>query len=319
MKISGFTIVKNATKLYYPMKESILSILPIVDELVVALGKGDPDDISRELIEEIGSPKIKIIDTVWDIEKYTRGTELAHQTDIAKEHCTGDWLFYIQSDELVHEKDHQTILENCRKHLNNPEVEGFLFKYLHFWGDYDHIQDSHTWYRKEIRIIRNDEDIHSWRDAQSFRRIPSFDGKDYMQVEGTSKLNVVGLNAHIYHYGWVRPPAYLSNKVKAFKETKYGKAHVNNIISKGLILDYYDYGNMKELTVFKGSHPELMDYWIKKMDWKNQLRFKGPHTLNLMPDKHNKLKYRIISFIEKYLLFGKRLGEFKNYNIIKVK
>jgi len=318
MKISGFTIVRNATKLYYPAKESILSILPLVDELIVALGKGDEDDTSEELIRSIGSPKIKIVDTIWDIEKYKGGTELARQTDIAKKHCTGDWLFYIQSDELIHEQDHKVILENCQKYLSKTEVDGFLFKYLHFWGDYQHIQDSHTWYRKEIRIVSNHPNIHSWRDAQSFRRIPEFDGENFMQTEGTSKLNVVEIKAKVYHYGWVRPPEFLSSKVKAFKETKYGKKHVSDIVNKGLISDYYDYGNIKSLTVYKGTHPKLMDTWLEKMNWKDQLRFSGPHTINKLPDKHNKLKYRIISFIEKYILFGMRLGEFKNYNIIKM-
>jgi len=90
MRISGFTMVKNATKLYYPIKASILSVLPICDEFIVALGDCDPDDFTRTEIESINSPKIKIIDTVWDLNKYSRGTENAHQTDIAKSHCTGD-------------------------------------------------------------------------------------------------------------------------------------------------------------------------------------------------------------------------------------
>lgn len=47
MKISGFTMVRNATKYYFPIKESILSILPIVDEFIIALGDNDPDDYTR--------------------------------------------------------------------------------------------------------------------------------------------------------------------------------------------------------------------------------------------------------------------------------
>jgi hypothetical protein len=49
MKISGFTMVRNAEKLYFPIKESILSVLPVVDEFIVALGDGD--DNTRGLIE----------------------------------------------------------------------------------------------------------------------------------------------------------------------------------------------------------------------------------------------------------------------------
>jgi len=71
MKISGFSFVRNGIKLYYPVVESIKSILPIVDEFVIAVGKGDDDDTTREQIAAIGDPKIKIIDTVWE-EKYLK-------------------------------------------------------------------------------------------------------------------------------------------------------------------------------------------------------------------------------------------------------
>ncbi|NLK62099.1 MAG: glycosyltransferase, partial [Fusobacteria bacterium] len=179
MKISGFSMIKNSSKLYYPIQESIRSILPIVDEFVVAVGDCDKDDNTRELIEGINSDKIKIIDTVWDLEKYPYGMENAHQTDIAKAACTGDWLFYLQADEVVHEKYLEKIVESCKKYLNDKEVEGFLFKYIHFWGDYNRYHKSHSWYPKEIRIIRNDKEIHSWESAQSFRRIPNFNGINY--------------------------------------------------------------------------------------------------------------------------------------------
>src|SRR5688572_9895054 len=113
MKISGFTMVKNATKLYYPIKQSIASVLDIVDEFVVALGDCDADDRTREEILSLNSSKVKIIDTVWDLKKYPNGMENAHQTDIAKNACSGDWLIYLQADEVIHEKYHQTIYTNC--------------------------------------------------------------------------------------------------------------------------------------------------------------------------------------------------------------
>jgi len=176
MKISGFTMGKNALKLYYPMRQSVESILPLVDEFVVALGDSDADDITRAEIEAIGSEKIRIVDTVWDIEKYPRGMEHAHQTDIAMKHCKGDWLFYLQSDEVVHERDLEPIRKRCEELLDDHRVEGLLFRYRHFWGDYEHVQDGHCWYRKEIRIVRNLPEVHSWESAQSFRKIPDFDG-----------------------------------------------------------------------------------------------------------------------------------------------
>lgn len=202
-------MARNAARLYYPIKEAILSALPLVDEFVVALGDNDPDDTTRQQIESIGSEKIRIVDTVWDLERYPNGTENAHQTDIAKNACTGDWLLYLQADEVLHQDDLPKIRARCLELLHDREVEGLLFKYRHFWGDYNHYHRSHGWYPHEIRVVRNDPDIHSWESAQSFRRIPDFDGLHYRQQEGTFKLKVALVDAWIYHYGWVRPPEFM--------------------------------------------------------------------------------------------------------------
>jgi len=318
MKISGFSMGKNAVKLYYPMKQAVMSILPIVDEFVVALGNNDEDDKTREQILSIGSDKIKIIDTVWNIEKYPRGMEHAHQTDIAKSHCTGDWLFYLQSDEVIHEKYLPIIQKRCLELLDDKEIEGLVFDYKHFWGDYEHIQDGHCWYRKEIRIIRNNPVIHSWESAQSFRKIPDFDEINYRQHENTFKLKVADSGASVYHYGWVRPPELMQSKIKVFSTNHRGKASVDKQISEHLYDKIFDYGNLSCLTRFDGSHPAVMKEWKDQFNWKNQLRYTGQrNATNPIRNKHEKFKYRAISWIEKYLLFGNRLGEFKNYILLK--
>jgi len=316
MKISGFTFLRNASKLYYPVKESILSILDIVDEFVVAVGAGDADDNTIKLLENIGSEKIKIIQTIWDTEKYPRGMEHAHQTDIAKDACSGDWVFYLQGDEVIHEKDHPAILETCQKYLNRPEVEGFLFRYLHFYGDYDHYFRDHCWYRFEIRIVRNLPEIHSFESAQSFRRIPNFDGVSYREKEGTFKLKVVRIDADIYHYGWVRPPKLMLKKRKYFSTTHRGANFVKEEYKK--YGENYDYGRMDRTTPFKGTHPAVMAEKIKELDWKEQLRYSGPITINRPPMKHERLKYRLLVDFENKILGGRQIGGYKNYILIDV-
>jgi hypothetical protein len=317
MTISGFTMGKNARKLYYPMKQAVQSILPIVDEFIVVLGDSDADDTTKVEIESIGDPKIKIIETKWDIEKFPRGMEHAHQTDIAKSYCKGDWLFYLQSDEVIHENDLSVIKKRCEELLNVKEVEGILFNYLHFWGDYDHIQNNHCWYRKEIRIIRNRPDIHSWVSAQSFRKIPDFDGINYRQKENTFKLKVAEVNAHVYHYGWVRPPAVMNRKIKAFNINHRGFKVVEEISRNEGFKGNFDYGNLSKLPRFRGSHPRVMNEWISQFNWKDDLRYTGVRrSMNKVISKHDRLKYIAISWIEKNLLFGTRLGEPRNYTLL---
>jgi hypothetical protein len=318
MKISGFTMGKNALKLYYPMRQSLESILPLVDEFVVALGDSDEDDITRAEIEAIGSEKIRVVDTVWDIEKYPRGMEHAHQTDIAMNHCTGDWLFYLQSDEVVHERDLEPIRKRCEELLEDHRVEGLVFRYRHFWGDYEHVQDGHCWYRKEIRIVRNLPEIHSWESAQSFRKIPGFEGLNYRQQAGTYKLNIAEVDAEIFHYGWVRPPRVMQNKIKAFSANHRGRESVAAMEAAHQFDRIFDYGNLSKYTSYEGTHPAVMQPWMANFDWKEQLRFTGPaQSQNPFKAKHDKAKYRVITWIEKKLLGGRRLGEFKNYILLK--
>ena len=314
MKISGFTFTKNATKLYYPVKASIECLLSLVDEFIVVLGDCDENDNTEKEINSIGSNKIKIIHTVWDLEKYPNGTEYAHQTDIAKAACTGDWLFYIQSDEVVHEKYLPVIKENCERHLNDKAVDGFLFKFRHFWGDYDHFLVSHAWYPREVRIIRNDAEIHSWRDAQSFRRMPNFDGFDYYKSKGTFKLNVVEIDAYIFHYGFVRPPFIMQKKRKDHSTHYSSEASTEQAFKNEE--SSFNYGNLSKLKIYKQSHPLVMEAFIDQFNWKDQLHYKAaPITRKL--HRHEKLKYRLLTLFEQTFLNGRLLFGFKNYRIIK--
>ncbi len=313
MKISGFTFIKNGDKLYIPTKESILSILPICDEFVIALGDCDADDKTEELIASINSPKIKIVRTIWDTKKFPKNTEFAHQTDLAKEHCSGDWLFYLQCDEAIHEKDLETIKTACQKELKNKNIDGFLFKYLHFWGDYNHYHQSHVWYNREIRIIRNLPEIHSWKDAQSFRKFETWNGTfhDYQKKEGSKKLNVKELDVYVYHYGYVRPPIMMTKKRKVSSTSYHGESKEKELPQ------LYDYGALNKVSVFKGTHPKTMAPWIAKFNWKDQLQYTGKRNPNRPILKHEKLKYRLLSWVENTFRNGNPIGGFKNYNLLQ--
>ena len=312
MKISGFSFVRNGYKLYYPVAESIRSILPIVDEFVVAVGKGDPDDETREIIADIGDPKIKIIDTLWEEKYFKKGIINAIQTDIAKNACSGDWLFYLQADEVVHEKYLPMIKQRCAELLDNQRVEGLLFRYKHFWGDYNHYHKSHGWYPYEIRIVRNAPHIHSWQSAQSFRYFEYYDNP--RQDGGTRKLRVAKVDAEIYHYGWVRPPHLMQNKSHALDSVHWGKRKAEEYYRKAP--KEFDYGPLNLLAEFKDTHPAVMRERIKQMDWQHKLQLSGKPNPHRAPHKHERLKYRLITFLEQ-AIFKRPIGGFRNYELLK--
>ena len=317
MKISGFTFVKNAGKLYIPAREAILSVLPICDEFVIAVGDNDTDDPTMDIINSIGSDKIKVIHTEWDAETYTRNTEFARQTDIAKASCTGDWLFYIQCDEAIHENELTIVKDACERFKDDLEVEGFLFSYYHFWGDYAHYHDDHVWYKKEIRIIRNCKEIHSWKDAQSFRWFASHNGtfEDYQKKEESRKLKVVELDAHIFHYGYVRPPMMMTSKTRKNSDSYRGQEATNEFMKNEP--DRFDYGPLHKLEKFSKTHPSVMKDWIAKHDWKDQLQYSGGRDRNRPKHKHERTKYRMITWLENKLNGRKVIGGFKNYDLLK--
>ncbi|MEM6965701.1 MAG: glycosyltransferase family 2 protein [Bacteroidota bacterium] len=289
MKVCGFTFIKNAIKYDYPIVEAIQSILPICDEVVVAVGKSE--DETLELIQNINASKIKIVNTVWDESLRAGGTVLAEETNKAFTNVAedSDWCFYIQGDEVVHEKYHPEILEAMKNNLKDKNVEGLLFKYEHFYGSYDFVGDSRKWYRREVRIIRNDKRIHSWKDAQGFRK----DGR---------KLKVKLIDAYIYHYGWVKHPKHQQLKQKSFNKLWHSDAWVAEKIPD---VATFDYSQIDSLKKFEGTHPKVMQERIQKMNWE----FTFDPTAKRMS-----LKDRALKWMED--ISGWRIGEYKNYEEI---
>jgi len=298
-------MVRNATKLYYPIKQAIESILPICDEFVIAIGKGDEDDKTKEVVESIESDKIKIIDTIWKEEDFVNGRVNAVQTNIALDACQGDWCFYLQADEVVHEKYLPVIKDRCIELQNDNEIEGLVFDYRHFWGDYDHYQISHGWYKREVRVVKNNLGIESNNSAQGFRR-------------NGERIKAAHANAEIFHYGWVRPPKFMQNKSKALNSVHWGKEKAKEVYKTKP--DEFDYGPLDQLPIYKGTHPRVMQNWIAKMNWENKLQYKGDPDPRRELHKHEKLKTRIITAIEQKLerKFGGKvyLSGHRNYKLI---
>ena len=169
MKISGFSYVRNGFEIGYPFIEAVLSILPLCDEFVIAIGEST--DGTREAIEKLNSQKIKIVDTVWDMNLREGGKIFAQQANVALDHTTGDWAFHIQADEVIHERDLPKIKEAILRYDNDERVEGFILPFYHFWGDYTHIRTARSVHLHEIRIFRNKKLVRSYRDFARLQKI----------------------------------------------------------------------------------------------------------------------------------------------------
>ena len=291
MKVAAFTIIRNAEKFDYPVKESILSVLPLVDLFIVSIGQSE--DNTESIIQSIHSDKIKIVHSIWDDSLRQGGQLLSIETNKAKTHIPSDidWCFYIQSDEVIHENDYDKIYQSMHQHLSNNEVEGLLFHYHHFFGNYDYIAVSRQWYRHEIRIIRNHPNIVSYKDAQGFRKT------------NNKKLKVKDTGAYIYHYGWVRHPQAQLEKQKHFHKLWHDDEWIQKNMDEEKILSY----KINDLlTPFTGTHPAIMHERIKKYNWSFEY---NPQTICLP------LKEKFLYTLEKLIKY--RIGEYKNYVLLK--
>jgi glycosyltransferase involved in cell wall biosynthesis len=235
MKVSGFTIVRNAIQFHYPVIASIESILPICDEFVVNVG--DSQDGTLELIKSIQNPKIRIVQTVWDM---TQGpTVLSQQTNVALKECKGDWAFYLQTDEVIHEDDLDRLKKCMEQYLNDPHVDALRFKWLHFYGSYWRYRIDAGWYQKQDRIVRNNGTVESYGDAFAFRRR---DGRP-LRSKPTGAL--------LYHYGWVH-----SNEVMA--KRRANAAQIGFVGKEEGGQDHFEYGDLNRFPIYFGTHPSTM-------------------------------------------------------------
>lgn len=287
MKITGFTIIKNAVINDYPIVEAIRSILPIVDEMIVLVG--DSTDDTETLIRSINSDKIRIHHSVWDKSLQKGGFVLADETNKAFDlvGADSDWAFYIQGDECIHEKYHASILEAAQRHLADRRVDGLLFNYLHFYGTYDYVGDSRKWYDKEVRMIRNDKSIRAYRDAQGFRR-------------NGEKIRVKPAHAWVYHYGWVKSEEKMRSKVA-------NMVHYWEEMGKkgGAPEELFNPNDFESLVKFEGTHPAVYLERIRNKNW--QVNFD-------VSKKKFSFKDWLLYRLEK--ITGKRLFAFRNYEII---
>jgi len=252
MRVSGFTIIRNGVQFGYPFVESIRSLLPLVDEMVVMVGDSEDDTLGQ--VRRIGSDKLVIAESVWDPNRYVGGEVMAHQTNLALDRCTGDWCFYLQADEVIHEDDHDRIRAAMQRTLPRRQIEGLSFRYRHFVGDY--AIHNPLPYRRQVRIVRNGIGIRSIGDACGFGR----NGRK-LRARFGGRSRPTG--AWIYHYGWVRPPTVMTCKTEHFAALYTGSRPPP---PKGEKMEAWLY-DLSTCVPYQGTHPAVMRNRIEAKDW----------------------------------------------------
>jgi len=254
MKVSGFSICRNAVKFDYPIVEAIRSALPVVDEFVVNVGQSN--DGTLELIQSIGSEKVRIVESEWDDSMKKDGLLFSHETNKALARCSGDWALYLQADEVLHEQDYEPLVRNFRDHVSHPSVLGFTFRYLHFYGDY---RSCNPWfYHRAVRAIRNDGQVESCGDAVGFWLKAD---QGYLQSVHRERVRPSG--ATMYHYGWVKPSRVLMEKFR-YQVARHHGDQPGKEQAALLAKDAYDFDEYAIMKTFSGTHPAVMKERVRQ-------------------------------------------------------
>lgn len=295
-KISGFTFIKNGLTLGYPILESVLSITPICDEVIINVGFDDQallidDGTYAYLTEHLKEEKFKFVKSWWDPSITKSGLILSQQTNIALSHCSGDYCQYIQGDECIHEEDLKSILQGIEEMEKNPTLDGLIFNYMHFYGNVDTYKYTRNLYRREVRLIRNHKGIKSWLDAQGFR------------AADDSKIKARLIPARIFHYGWARAQQVMKKKVVLFDTFYHGVDNKRHVGKKE-----FEYERNWGLRKFEKTHPLVMKNWIEKN--------KNPIDLMSLPLSYGRNIIGLILSDTFEKITGYRLGEYKNYRKI---
>ncbi len=247
MKVSGFTFLRNGEWFGYPFIQSIRSALPIVDEFVIALGPCQ--DRTREMLEEMNEPKLRIISTHWNQsirnDYSIRGFNYGQQKSIALFNCTGDWAFYLEADEIIHQDDLPIIRANMEKYLHDDRVESLVFDYLHFYGNTKTLAWSPRWYRRAPRIIKNT--IPVWAPKGLF----------FLVLENHKRgryPKAAHSGARIFHYGYVRT----EEEYQAKQDNTDIYWRKDKAVSESKTIQYSQIDS-KALVEFHGDHPEVIN------------------------------------------------------------
>ncbi|MCL2760592.1 MAG: glycosyltransferase [Desulfuromonadales bacterium] len=287
MKVSCFTFLRNAETLGYPFVESIKSALPLCDEFIVNIGPSE--DNTLKMVKEIDDPKIRIIENQWNEKMLVKGYVYGQQKSIALFNCTGDWAFYLEGDEVLHEDDLPKIRQAMEKHLNNDKIEALIFNYVHFYGTPDTYAWSPGWYRRAPRIIRN-----------TIRAFAT-DGLFFVVLDKNKNgryPRAAFAKAIIYNYGWVRSEKNMNAKIEQM--SKYWGGNQEKV-------DYSQI-DQKILHKFRGMHPQVMSEWLLNCD--KGLYIADPaHVLTKLEKK-----CRLMLKLEK--LFGLELSK-KYYKLVE--
>ena len=250
--LTSHLITYNCVTIKYPFIQSILSVLPISQEVIV-VDCGSTDG-TVEAIREIGGGKITIFRGHWG----DKSEVLSEMTNLAISKVGTPFHMQIQADEVLHEDSYGALRETLWQ-LTMGKYRAAYVNYLHFIADFR--TTFGFMYDKAVRITRTDSGFKSTGDAVQFV------GPGY----------VADSNIWFYHYGKVHLGREQEAAVKEYNFQRMFE-HLGLGFPDPLIVAAYERGQIDyrevfatairrgELRVFAGTHPQVMREYITRLE-----------------------------------------------------
>ena len=190
---AGFTIVRNAIKLDFPVEASIRSLLPVCDEVVVNVGRSEDETLA--LVRSIRDPKIRIVETEWDMTRRNTAPASRRPGDARVPPSLGD----LHPGDELHERGAAALAAAIQRYDGDRRASCWCATSIS--TGLRHHRTHRRWYRREVRAVRLDPslDIRPYQGAQGFR-------------VGPRKIRARLTTAEMFHYGWARPAQALREK-----------------------------------------------------------------------------------------------------------
>lgn len=255
-RVSGFSIVRGARELDYPVLESLRSLLPLVEEIVVVAHGGDGETLG--MLDSFGDQRLRVVTVDWDEGPRGGGRTLAWLTSIALARCRHPWALYLQADEVLHEDDYDRIRHAVERYDGARAVDALSFRFLHFEGSYGYVNPLR--YRRQCRLVRNDGRLESVLDAAGFGRV---DGR---------RLGTRRSGARIFHYGWARRPDALKAKTLALARLYHDET---SVVRRWGGVPAARVGSAELAFRWSGRHPAVMQSRIARGELGTVVR-RGP-------------------------------------------
>lgn len=158
MSISVVFIIKNAIKQGYCFWESLESCLPFADDIIIS--EGHSNDNTLKYIKKFRKKHKNEVDfdlfqDKWDETSY-HGEAITKISEKAIKKAKGDWVYYLQADEIIAPETAQYIKDFANNDGFSSDSSGgynsLSLPYYHFIRSWTPSQNG---YKNAVRMVRN--------------------------------------------------------------------------------------------------------------------------------------------------------------------